>query len=111
MRHLRRHANVFAQRGVGVDSFANVHRVCALLNRQCNLTNHVASVRADHAAAKILPWLRPAWPFPDPASGESSNSSLVTASKLSLAMVRPDAVQGNKPFFTLMPCALALASV
>jgi len=43
---------------------------------------------------KILPW---PW-----ASGESSNSSLVTPSSRPLAMARPEAVQGNKPFFT--PC-------
>jgi hypothetical protein len=26
-------------------------------------------------------------------------------------MARPEAVQGNMPFFTLMPCALAWSSV
>ncbi len=51
MRHFRRHANTFAHRGVGVDGFANVHRVCAHLNRQCNLANHLTRVRADHATS------------------------------------------------------------
>jgi len=48
-------------------------------------------------------------PMDSPASGagESSNSSLVTASPRPLAMARPDAVQENRPFLTLMPCALA----
>lgn len=31
MRHLRRHANALAQRGVRVDGLADVHRVCAHL--------------------------------------------------------------------------------
>jgi hypothetical protein len=54
MRHLRRHANTLAQRGVGVNGFADVHRVCAHLDGQGNLANHVARVRADHAAAQDL---------------------------------------------------------
>ncbi len=56
---------------------------------------------------RILPWPRPAWPSPDPASGLSSNSSLVKPSSRPLAMARPEAAQGNRPFLTLMPCALA----
>ena len=54
MRRFRCHANAFAQRGVGVNRFAYVHRVSAHLYRQCNLTNHVASMRADDAAAQYL---------------------------------------------------------
>ena len=54
MRHLRRHANALAQRGVRVDGFANVHRISAHLNGQGNLPDHVASVGADHAAAQNL---------------------------------------------------------
>ena len=54
MRHLRRHADAFAQRGVGVDGFADVHRVCAHFNRQGNLANHVARVRAHNTAAQNL---------------------------------------------------------
>ena len=54
MRHLRRHADAFAQRGVGVDGFADVHRVGAHLDGQRNLANHVARVGADHAAAQDL---------------------------------------------------------
>ena len=54
MRHLRRHADALAQRGVRVNCLANVHGVCAHLNRQRNLTDHVAGVGADHAAAQNL---------------------------------------------------------
>ena len=54
MRHFRRHADAFAQRGVWVDGFADVHSVCAHLNRQSDLANHVARVRAYHAAAQDL---------------------------------------------------------
>ncbi len=54
MRHLCRHADAFAQRGVGVDGFADVNRICAHLNRQSDLANHVARMRADHAAAQDL---------------------------------------------------------
>ena len=54
MRHLGRHADAFAQRGVRVDGFADVHSVCAHLNRQRNLANHVARMRAHHAAAENL---------------------------------------------------------
>ena len=52
MRHFRRHADAFAQRGVGVDGFADVHRVCAHFNGQRNFANHVARVGADDAAAQ-----------------------------------------------------------
>ena len=54
MRHLRRHADALTQRRVGVDGFADVHRVCAHFDGQRNLANHVARVRADHAAAQDL---------------------------------------------------------
>jgi hypothetical protein len=54
MRHLRRHADAFAQRGGRMNSLANVHSVCAHLNRQSDLANHVARERADHAAAEDL---------------------------------------------------------
>ena len=45
-RQRRRHANALAQLGLQVNGFAIVHRVCSHLNRQCNLANHVARVRA-----------------------------------------------------------------
>ena len=54
MRNLRRHADAFAQRGVRVNDLADVHRVCAHLDGQCNLANHVPRMRADHAAAQDL---------------------------------------------------------
>ena len=50
MRHLSRHADAFAQRGVWVDGFADVHGVCAHLDGQSDLANHVARVRAQHGA-------------------------------------------------------------
>jgi len=46
MRHFCRHANAIAQLGLQVNGFAVVHRVCAPLNRQRNLANHVARLRA-----------------------------------------------------------------
>jgi len=52
MRHLRRHADAFAQRGVWVDGFADAHGVCAHLDGQSDLANHVARVCADHATAE-----------------------------------------------------------
>ncbi len=54
MRHLGRHANAFAQRGVRVDGLADVHGVGAHLDGQGHLANHVARVRADDAAAQDL---------------------------------------------------------
>ena len=52
MRDFSRHANALAQRRMRVDRLADVHRICAHLNRQCNFADHVAGMRADHAAAK-----------------------------------------------------------
>ena len=46
VRQRRRHANALAQLGFQVNGFAIVHRVCSHLNRQRNLANHVARVRA-----------------------------------------------------------------
>ena len=54
MRHLRRHADALAQRGVRVNGLADVHRIRAHFYSERNLTNHVARVRADHAAAQVL---------------------------------------------------------
>ena len=54
MRHFRRHANAFAKRRVWVDGFANVHCICAHLNCQSDLTNHVARVGTDNATAQNL---------------------------------------------------------
>ena len=50
MRHFRRHADALSQRGVGVDGFTDVYGVCAHLNRECNLANHVARVGAHNTA-------------------------------------------------------------
>jgi hypothetical protein len=54
MRHFCRHANALAKRGVWVNGFADVHCVCAHLNRQGDFANHVAGVRTHHAAAQDL---------------------------------------------------------
>ena len=42
MRHLRRHANAFPQRGVRVNRFADIHRICAHLDGQwpCCANSH-----------------------------------------------------------------------
>ena len=51
MRHFRRHADALAQRGVWVDGLADVNGVGAHFDGKSNLTNHVARMRADNAAA------------------------------------------------------------
>jgi len=52
MRHLRRHADALAQRGVRVDGLADVVRVAAHLDRQRDLADHVAGVGTDDAATQ-----------------------------------------------------------
>ena len=52
MRHLSCHTNTFAQRWVRVNRLADIDSVCTHFNGQCNLANHVASVRANHAATQ-----------------------------------------------------------
>ena len=52
MRHFSRHADGFPERGMRVGGFADIDRVGAHLDGQRNLTDHVASVGADHAAAQ-----------------------------------------------------------
>ena len=51
MRHLRRHADGIPERRMRVNRLADIHSVCAHLNSQRDLTNHVACMRADNAAA------------------------------------------------------------
>ena len=58
MGHFGGHADAFAQCGVRVDGFANVHAVRTHLNRQGNLANHVARMGADNAAAQDAVGLR-----------------------------------------------------
>lgn len=53
MRHFRHHADGFPQRGMRVNHLADVHRISVHLNRQGNLTNHVARMRADHGMAGV----------------------------------------------------------
>ena len=52
MRDFRCHADALAQRRVRVNRFTNIHRVSAHLYRQSNLTDHVAGMRTDDAAAQ-----------------------------------------------------------
>ena len=54
MRHLGRHADALAQRGVWVYGFADVHRVGAHFDGQSDFANQVARVGADDAAAQDL---------------------------------------------------------
>ena len=54
MRHFRRHADALAQRGMRVDGLADVDGVGAHLDGQRHFADHVAGVRADHAAAQDL---------------------------------------------------------
>jgi len=54
VRHLCRHADALAQRGVRVDGFADVHRVRIQLDGESHFADHVARVRAEHAAAQDL---------------------------------------------------------
>ena len=54
MRHLRCHADGLPQRRMRVNRLADVYGICTHFNGQSNLADHVASVRADHAAAEDL---------------------------------------------------------
>ena len=54
MGHFRRHADAFAKRRVWVDGFTDVHRICAHLDGQSNLANHVARVGTHNAATQNL---------------------------------------------------------
>ncbi len=54
MRHFRRHADGIPKRRVRMNGLANVDGVRAYFNRQRNLANHVARMRADHATAQNL---------------------------------------------------------
>ena len=54
MRHLRRHADGLPKGWVRVNRLTNVHRIRAHLDSQCDLADHVARMRADHAAAQDL---------------------------------------------------------
>jgi hypothetical protein len=88
---------------VRVDGLADVHCVCAHLDRQRNLANHVARVGADHAAAEDFSMAA--------RFGTVVKQQFGDAFVAPLAMARPDAAQGNRPFLTLMPWALAWSSV
>ena len=54
MRHFRRHANALAQRWMRVNRLADIYCIGTHLDSKCNLANHVACVRAYHAAAQDL---------------------------------------------------------
>lgn len=52
MRHFRSHADALTQRGGWMDGLTDINSVCTHLNLQSNFANHIARVRADHAAAE-----------------------------------------------------------
>ena len=79
VRDLGRHADALAQRRVRMDRLADVDRVGAHLDRQRDLADQVAGMRADDAAAD------------DAVASAASNSSLVKPSSRPLAMARPEA--------------------
>jgi hypothetical protein len=54
MRNLRRHADALAQCRMRVNRLTDVHCIRTHLNRQSDLADHVARVRADHATAQDL---------------------------------------------------------
>ena len=54
MRHFRRHADALAQRGMRMNRLADIDRVSAHLDGQRHFADHVARMRADHAAAQNL---------------------------------------------------------
>ena len=54
MRNLRRHTDTLTQRGVRVNRLADVDAIGTHLDGQSHFTNHVAGMRADHAAAQDL---------------------------------------------------------
>ncbi len=52
MRHFRRYADGFPKSRVRMDRLADVDGIRAHLDGQRHFTNHVAHMRADHAAAQ-----------------------------------------------------------
>ena len=54
MRDFRCHADGLSKRRMRVNRLADVHRIGAHLNRQRDLANHVARMRANHATAQDL---------------------------------------------------------
>lgn len=54
MRHFGGHANALAQCRVRVNGLADVDGISAHLDGQCDLTNHVACMRTDHATTQNL---------------------------------------------------------
>jgi hypothetical protein len=87
-----------------VDGFASVNRVCAHLNGQRNFTNHVTGMGADHAAAQNLAVAVGLRGIVKQQFSDGIKAAV--GSKRPLAMARPHADQGSRPFLTLMPCAL-----
>ena len=54
--HFHRHADGLSKRRVRVDGLADIDRICAHLNRQRDLANHVAGVGPTMPLLRILPW-------------------------------------------------------
>ena len=52
MRHFSRHSDGFPKSRMRMNRFANIDGISPHFNRQRNLADHVARVRADHAAAQ-----------------------------------------------------------
>ena len=82
-----------------MNGLSDGHGVGNYLNGQDNLANNVASTRAAHALAVAMRF----WWFMD--------SGLTTSWSWPLAIARPEAVHWGRPFFNLIPCALAESSV
>ena len=100
--NLRRHANRFTRSWMRVNRLADVRASAPI-----SIASAISPIMSPACVPtmpppRILPW---AWAW---ASGESSNSSLMTRSSRPLAMARPEFVHPNRPFLTLMPCLFAL---
>ena len=54
MRNFCRHADAFTQSWMRVNGLADIYGIRTHLNRQRHFANHVARMRADHAAAQDL---------------------------------------------------------
>ena len=50
VRHLSRHTNAFTKRWMRMNRFADIHRVGTHFDGQGDFANHVAGMRANHAA-------------------------------------------------------------
>lgn len=108
---LQRLRNFMVELAEAVLQASPLRQTVEILNYKCEfvgpmghgLDQHLAELREFREKLQRVPWPRPAWPSPDPASGLSSNSSLVKPSSRPLAMARPEAAQGNARLAALVP--------